>query len=195
MEKCTEKRMNDETKDGTTAGMMENRDRSRNIMEKKKQGESNHGMTGNLHTMYLQADADEMTGKLIEAATEAMGRAYTPYSHFQVGAALLTGTGRIYLGCNIENAAYTPTNCAERTAFFKAVSEGEREFEAICIIGGKNGVANGVTAPCGVCRQVMREFCDPKTFRIILPDGADSYQEFLLEELLPLGFGPENLLG
>ena len=113
---------------------------------------------------------------------------------FRWEAALLTKDGKIYLGCNIENASYTPTNCAERTAFFKAVSEGEREFEAICIIGGKNGVASGVTAPCGVCRQVMREFCNPSTFRIILPDGADFYQEFLLEELLPLSFGPENLL-
>ena len=135
-----------------------------------------------------------MTKKLITAATEAMGRSYAPYSHFQVGAALLTREGKIYLGCNIENASYTPTNCAERTAFFKAVSEGERNFEAICIIGGKNGVAEGVTAPCGVCRQVMQEFCNPGTFRIILPDSAESYQEFVLEELLPLGFGPDNLL-
>ena len=154
----------------------------------------NHKNTMYTDTMHSQASADEMTKKLIEQATEAMGRAYAPYSHFQVGAALLTKDGKIYLGCNIENAGYTPTNCAERTAFFKAVSEGEREFEAICIIGGKNGVASGVAAPCGVCRQVMREFCNQSTFRIILPDGADSYQEFLLEELFPLSFGPENLL-
>lgn len=141
-----------------------------------------------------EIEADEMTKKLIAAATEAMGRSYSPYSHFQVGAALLTREGKIYLGCNIENASYTPTNCAERTAFFKAVSEGERNFEAICIIGGKNGVVEGVTAPCGVCRQVMQEFCNPETFRIILPDGAGAYQEFMLEELFPLGFGPDNLL-
>ena len=137
---------------------------------------------------------NERIETLIEEAFAARKMAYTPYSHFQVGAALLTEEGRIYRGCNIENAAYPATNCAERTAFFKAVSEGEREFEAICIIGGKNGVASGVTAPCGVCRQVMREFCNPSTFRIILPDGADFYQEFLLEELFPLSFGLENLL-
>ena len=135
----------------------------------------NHKNTMYTDTMHSQASADEMTKNLIERATEAMGRAYAPYSHFQVGAALLTKDGKIYLGCNIENASYTPTNCAERTAFFKAVSEGEREFEAICIIGGKNGVASGVTAPCGVCRQGMREFCNPITFRIVLPDGADFY--------------------
>ena len=136
----------------------------------------------------------EVIKKLSEAALDVRKKAYCPYSGFAVGAALLAKSGEIYTGVNIENAAFTPTNCAERTAFFKAVSEGEREFEAICIIGGKNGVASGVTAPCGVCRQVMREFCNQSTFRIILPDGADSYQEFLLEELFPLSFGPENLL-
>ena len=132
--------------------------------------------------------------ELIRAAIGAMGYAYTPYSGFQVGAALLTEEGKIYSGCNIENAAYSPTNCAERTAFFKAVSEGERHFAAICIVGGKNGVLTGYTAPCGVCRQVMREFCDPKTFRVILAKSEEEYREFMLEELLPMGFGPENLL-
>lgn len=132
--------------------------------------------------------------EMIDKAINMMDYSYVPYSHFHVGAALLAKNGTVYGGCNIENAGYTPSNCAERTAFFKAVSEGEREFEAICIIGGKNGVASGVTAPCGVCRQVMREFCNPSTFRIILPDGADFYQEFLLEELFPLSFGLENLL-
>ena len=153
----------------------------------------NHKNTMYTDTMHSQAAADEMTKKLIEQATEAMGRAYAPYSHFQVGAALLTKDGKIYLGCNIENAGYTPTNCAERTAFFKAVSEGEREFEAICIIGGKNGVASGVTAPCGVCRQVMMEFCDPEKFQIILATSKKQYEIFPLNELLPLGFGPDNL--
>ena len=132
--------------------------------------------------------------ELVMEALKARKQAYCPYSGFAVGAALLCVDDRVFTGCNIENAAYPATNCAERTAFFKAVSEGEREFEAICIIGGKNGVASGVTAPCGVCRQVMREFCNPSTFRIILPDGADFYQEFLLEELFPLSFGLENLL-
>lgn len=130
---------------------------------------------------------------LIQEATEAMGKAYVPYSHFRVGAALLTKEGEIYQGCNIENAAYTPTNCAERTAFFKAVSEGERNFQAICIVGGMDGVLTGYTAPCGVCRQVMREFCDPENFQIILAKSETEYRLYTLKELLPEGFGPENL--
>lgn len=136
-----------------------------------------------------------MDGKeLIGLAYEARERAYTPYSGFQVGAALLTKAGKVYLGCNIENAAYSPTNCAERTAFFKAVSEGEREFAAIAIVGGAAGTRTGDTcAPCGVCRQVMREFCDPKEFRVYLEDGKGGVLDLALEELLPLGFGPENL--
>ena len=112
---------------------------------------------------------------------------------FQVGAALLTKDGRIYRGCNIENAAYTPTNCAERTAFFKAVSEGVREFEAICVVGGKDGILTDYASPCGVCRQVMMEFCDPETFQIILATGKEQYEVFTLKEILPLGFGPKNL--
>lgn len=131
--------------------------------------------------------------RLIHAAIEAMGRSYSPYSHFQVGAALLTKGGRIYQGCNIENAAYTPTNCAERTAFFKAVSEGERDFAAICIVGGKEGKPESFTAPCGVCRQVMMEFCNPRTFRVILALDENQWKEYTLEELLPMGFGPDNL--
>lgn len=131
--------------------------------------------------------------ELIRHAIAAMAKAYVPYSGFRVGAALLTEDGRIYEGCNIENAAYTPTNCAERTAFFKAVSEGERRFAAICIVGGKDGVLTGYTAPCGVCRQVMMEFCDPETFRIILAIDENTWKEYTLKELLPMGFGPENL--
>lgn len=132
--------------------------------------------------------------QLIELAYKAREHAYTPYSGFQVGAALLTKQGKVYLGCNIENAAYTPTNCAERTAFFKAVSEGEREFAAIAIVGGKKGTRTGAAcAPCGVCRQVMREFCNPKEFRVILEDGKGGVLNMALEELLPIGFGPENL--
>lgn len=130
---------------------------------------------------------------LIEKATNAMQKSYSPYSHFQVGAALLTTGGKIYQGCNIENASYTPTNCAERTAFFKAVSEGEREFEAICIVGGMNGVLTEYAAPCGVCRQVMMEFCNPETFQIILATSPDHYDVYTLKELLPIGFGPSNL--
>ncbi len=134
-----------------------------------------------------------MAQKLAGQAIEAMGRAYAPYSGFQVGAALLTREGKIYLGCNIENAAYSPSNCAERTAFFKAVSEGERHFSAICIVGGKGGALTGYTAPCGVCRQVMREFCDPEIFRVVLAVDEEHWQEYLLKDLLPMGFGPENL--
>lgn len=131
--------------------------------------------------------------EMISQAFSAMAKAYTPYSGFQVGAALLASNGTIYQGCNIENAAYTPTNCAERTAFFKAVSEGVMGFKAICIVGGKGGVPEGITAPCGVCRQVMMEFCDPETFQIILASGRESYEVFTLKELLPVGFGPGNL--
>lgn len=132
--------------------------------------------------------------ELIELAYVGRKRAYTPYSGFRVGAALLTKAGQVYLGCNIENASYGPTNCAERTAFFKAVSEGEREFSAIAIVGGPGDKRSGqMCAPCGVCRQVMMEFCDPETFRIILEDGAGAIRTFLLKELLPFGFGPENL--
>lgn len=131
---------------------------------------------------------------LIELAHEARERAYTPYSHFQVGAALLTKSGKVYQGCNIENASYSPTNCAERTAFFRAIYDGEREFDAIAIVGGPEGERPGtLCAPCGVCRQVMREFCDPKTFRVLLEDGNGGIKNLTLEELLPFGFGPENL--
>lgn len=135
-----------------------------------------------------------MIGKLIDTAIEQLKFSYTPYSNFKVGAALLTRSGEIYTGCNIENASYTPTNCAERTAFFKAVSEGVREFRAICIVGGKDGKLTEYTAPCGVCRQVMMEFCDPKTFQIILAVDKERYEIYTLEELMPLGFGPLNLV-
>ena len=135
-----------------------------------------------------------MIGKLIDTAIEQLKFSYTPYSNFKVGAALLTRSGKIYTGCNIENASYTPTNCAERTAFFKAVSEGVRDFQAICIVGGKDGNLTEYTAPCGVCRQVMMEFCNPKTFQIILAVDKERYEIYTLEELMPLGFGPLNLV-
>ena len=131
--------------------------------------------------------------EMIELAISQLAFSYTPYSHYKVGAALLTKGGKIYTGCNIENAAFTPTNCAERTAFFKAVSEGEKEFQAICVVGGQDGILTEYAAPCGVCRQVMMEFCNPETFRIILATGREQYEVFTLKELLPLGFGPNNL--
>ena len=131
--------------------------------------------------------------KLIDTALAQLDFSYAPYSGFNVGAALLAKNQAVYTGCNIENAAYTPTNCAERTAFFKAVSEGVRDFEAICIVGGKNQKATGYTAPCGVCRQVMMEFCHPKTFKIILAIDRENYRVYTLEDMLPQGFGPANL--
>jgi cytidine deaminase len=132
--------------------------------------------------------------KLIREAFLAREKTYSPYSQFGVGAALLATNGVIYRGCNIESASYTPTNCAERTAFFKAVSEGVKDFEAIVVVGGKMGEAVNYCSPCGVCRQVMMEFCDPKTFLVILAKSEEEYKEFTLEEMLPLGFGPGELL-
>jgi cytidine deaminase len=125
--------------------------------------------------------------KLIELAKEAMTHAYAPYSHFKVGAALLCADGTVYQGCNIENASYSPTNCAERTAFFKAVYDGHRDFTAIAICGGMEGVITGFTTPCGVCRQVMQEFCkgDFPSY-VIGPDGA--YDTYTLAQMLPGGF-------
>lgn len=134
-----------------------------------------------------------MTDKeLIEKAKEAAKNAYVPYSGYTVGAALLTKDGKVYLGCNIENAAYGPTNCAERTAFFKAVSEGEKAFSKIAVVGGKNLHFKDYFAPCGVCRQVMREFCDD-SFVILLGKNSDEYKSFTLSELLPLSFSKSNI--
>lgn len=126
---------------------------------------------------------------LAREAIAAKENAYVPYSHFRVGAALLASSGKIYKGCNIENVAYTPTNCAERTAFFKAVSEGERTFTAIAITGD----ADDYLYPCGVCRQVMAEFCDPKEFQVILVNTETDYRIFTLEELLPGAFTVTDL--
>ena len=130
---------------------------------------------------------------LIETAAAQRQFSYAPYSGYRVGAALLARGGKVFTGCNIENAAYTPTICAERTAFFKAVSEGARDFEAICIVGGKEDVPASYSAPCGVCRQVMMEFCDPGSFRIIMATDREHYEIHTLGELMPKGFGPENL--
>ena len=119
--------------------------------------------------------------------------AYVPYSKYKVGAALMTKSGKIIHGCNIENAAYTPCNCAERTAFFKAVSEGIYDFCKIAVVGGfEDKDADALCTPCGVCRQVMQEFCNPKKFEIVMSDGA-KIKTMKLEELLPFGFGPDNL--
>ncbi len=121
--------------------------------------------------------------KLIERALAAREYSYSPYSHFRVGAALLCQDGSVYTGCNIENRAYGPTNCAERTAVFKAVSEGKREFAAIAIVGGEDELV--WCYPCGVCRQVMAEFCNGEEFKIICAKSADEYRIFSLNELLP----------
>ena len=129
--------------------------------------------------------------ELMVLAEQARERSYSPYSHFCVGAALLTKGGNVYTGCNIENAAYTPTNCAERTAFFKAVSEGERDFEAIAIVGGKRGTVAPFCAPCGVCRQVMAEFCK-EDFKVILGNSA-RLSVHSLGELLPYSFTESDL--
>ena len=125
---------------------------------------------------------------LIKAAMEAKEHAYAPYSNFRVGAALLTKDGKIYQGCNIENAGYTPTNCAERTAFFKAVYEGERNFEALAV----NGDADDYLYPCGVCRQVMAEFCAPD-FKVFVSKKNGEYLEFTLAEILPGAFTSTEL--
>jgi len=128
---------------------------------------------------------------LMLAAEQARKMSYSPYSHYKGGAALLTSSGKIYTGCNIENAAYTPTNCAERTAFFKAVSEGEQSFSAIAIAGGSNEEASDFCAPCGVCRQVMAEFCG-ENFKII-SGNTKNYSIVSLAELLPYAFTKDNL--
>lgn len=125
--------------------------------------------------------------ELIELAMEARKMAYAPYSGFAVGAALLAADGTVFLGCNIENGAFSPSNCAERTAFFKAISEGRRDFKAIAVVGGKADEERPFHScpPCGVCLQVMAEFCDAETFSVILCSGEEGYQRYLLKELLP----------
>ena len=133
-----------------------------------------------------------MTDKeLMALAVEARKMSYSPYSNFRVGAALLGKSGKVYLGCNIENAAYTPTNCAERTAVFKAVSEGEKEFTAIAIVGGMGETIADFCAPCGVCRQVLAEFCD-EDFRLVL-GNPDQIKIYTFAEILPLSFGKNDL--
>ena len=134
-----------------------------------------------------------MTDKeLYRLAKEAMKYSYSPYSECKVGAALLTENGKVFTGTNIENAAFGPTVCAERVAVFKAVSEGVKEFSKIAVVGGKNGIINGIFAPCGVCRQVLREFCKDD-FEILLGETEDSFKKVTLKDLLPLSFSPDNV--
>ena len=129
--------------------------------------------------------------QLASLAMDAMEKAYSPYSDYKVGAALLCKDGSVYTGCNVENASFSATNCAERTAFFKAVSEGKREFSAIAICGGKDGVIEGLFPPCGVCRQVMREFCDDNfEIHLLAKEGIETYT---LGELLPVSFAPQTI--
>ena len=132
--------------------------------------------------------------ELIAKAIDAREKAYTPYSHFKVGVCLKAKNGETFQGCNIENSSYPATNCAERTAFFKAVSEGVQEFDSITIIGGseKKGIQD-FCPPCGVCLQVMMEFCDPEKFQIILAKSNEEYQIYTLKDLLPHGFGRGNI--
>lgn len=125
--------------------------------------------------------------KLIEKAFEMLKFSYVPYSRWHVGAALLAKNGNVYGGCNIENASYSPTNCAERTAFFKAISEGVKDFETIVVVGGHDGIVKDFCPPCGVCRQVMREFCG-QNFKIILAKSTKEFKTFTLSELLPESF-------
>ena len=130
--------------------------------------------------------------ELILKAIESMKNSYSPYSEFKVGAALLSESGKVYTGCNIENVAFGPSICAERVAFFKAISEGEKNFSKIAVVGGKDGIISSSTPPCGVCRQVMREFCDDD-FEILIVRENENYEKVLLKDLLPNSFKPEIL--
>ena len=130
--------------------------------------------------------------ELINMAVSAMKMAYAPYSGYKVGAAVLTKTDKIFTGCNIENASYSATVCAERTAVFKAVSEGEKEFKMLAVAGGKDGKISGAFPPCGVCRQVLAEFCEPD-MPVLVATGETSFKRFTLKELLPFAFTPDNL--
>ena len=130
--------------------------------------------------------------EMIKTAARMLGKAYTPYSNWKVGAALLSEDGKIWGGCNIENASHGACNCAERTAFYSAISQGEKKFKAIVVLGGKNGIVTDFCAPCGICRQVMMEFCD-EDFLVICAVNESDYRVFTLKELLPFGFGPSTL--
>ena len=150
--------------------------------------------TASKSTLSADGISEETAKALVEKAFDMLNFSYVPYSNYHVGAALLTDDGKIYTGCNIENAAFTPTNCAERTAFFKAVSEGVYNFKAIAIVGGPKKKVTDYCAPCGVCRQVMREFCN-LDFKIILAKTKNDWIVKTLDEILPLSFKPEGEIG
>ena len=135
----------------------------------------------------------EIIERLVAHALEMVPRAYAPYSRFQVGAAVLAASGKIYGGANVENASYPAGICAERSAIAQAISAGELKLAAIAICGGKDGVIAGFCAPCGICRQTMREFCDPEEFRVVVARSAADCKVYALDELLPESFGPEAL--
>ena len=132
-------------------------------------------------------------GELIRRALEQQPAAYAPYSGYQVAAAVLMDSGKIYTGVNVENASYPAGICAERNAISHAAACGERKIIAIAVVGGKQGDNRKIATPCGICRQVMREFCDPKEIRVLLARTPEDYKEMTLEELLPESSGPENL--
>jgi len=155
------------------------------LKEKNTQVPSN-----NVHNFLV---AESLIDELVKRAFGMRQYAYAPYSGFKVGAALLAKNGEIYGGCNIENAAYGPSNCAERTAFFKAISEGNREFAAIAIVGGPEEGVKDFCPPCGVCRQVMAEFCSPDEFYIILAKSIEEKKIFTLEQLFPESFKPSHI--
>ena len=129
---------------------------------------------------------------LFNTAKDAMNQSYAPYSNYNVGAALLCKNGNVYKGCNVENASYSLTNCAERTSLFTAIANGENEFEAICIVGGKNGVITDYAMPCGACRQVLSEFCD-ENFKVYVGINENDIKEFKLSELIPYSFNKSKL--
>ena len=134
-----------------------------------------------------------MDKMLIESALSCLDRSYAPYSGFNVAACVLSGSGRIYTGVNVENASYPAGICAECSAISAAISSGETSIIKIAVVGGKNKIASDYCAPCGICRQVMREFCDPSEFKVLMARSASDYKEMTLESLLPLSFGPESL--
>ncbi len=148
--------------------------------------------------MTLWGRTEDMDEKvLIKHAMDARERSYSPYSQYRVGAALLCGDDTVFTGCNIENASYPATVCAERVAVGNAVANGRRDITAIAIVGGKSGETGVLTDyafPCGICRQVLREFSDPASFTVIVARSTDDYKKYKLEELIPESFGPDHLL-
>lgn len=166
--------------------------RSREYNKKKQFAEGGRNMDHSYKAAALKI-SKEQKEELIRRAFEVLPDAYAPYSHFHVAAALLCRDGSVYTGCNVENASYPAGICAERSAFSAAVSGRKRQFDAIAIVGGRDGKAEDYCAPCGICRQVMREFVRPDEFVILLAKSPSEYREYTLSQLLPESFGPENL--